>query len=450
MPRQGKSSLADSNPELAAQWHPSKNGHLTPSDVSSMSGQRVWWKCPEGEDHEWKARVADRQKGGCPCCVGRLIVPSNSLPTTHPELMREWHPTLNGELDPSKLGAGMTKKVWWKCPAGDDHEWEAPIIRRTRERQVGCPVCAGKKVVPSRSLATTHPDIADEWHATMNGSLTPDQILAGSTKKVWWQCSEGEDHYWRTSPNSRTNKNHAHPRGCPVCSGHEVRPSTSLAVRRPKWAKQWHPKKNGTLSPDEIYFHSRRKVWWQCEHNPLHEWRAVVEMRERGGCPFCTLTPQSKQELTITFELKRIFKDIDPKGYKTMINGKLTSIDIFIPSLSLAIEFDGKYWHKDKRHLDLVKTLKLTSFGIQVLRIREEPLQRIQDIDILSPLPWQPKLVTDRCLEFIKQKCELPSSAHKMIDAYLQQDELKGERARDRYIDAVLEERASRANPGHS
>ena len=168
-------------------------------------------------------------------------------------------------------------------------------------------------------------------------------------------------------------------------------------------------------------------------------------MRERGGCPFCTLTPQSKQELTITFELKRIFKDIDPQGYKTMINGKLTSIDIFIPSLSLAIEFDGKYWHKGKRHLDLVKTLKLTSSGIQVLRIREQPLQRIQDIDILSPLPWQPKLVTDRCLDFIKQNYQLASLTHKRIDAYLQQDELKGERARDRYIDAVLEEKAARS-----
>ena len=53
-----------------------------------------------------------------------------------------------------------------------------------------------------------------------------------------------------------------------------------------------------------------------------------------GNCPYCTLTPQSKQELIITFELKTIFKDINPKGYKTKIEGQIKAIDIFIPMLN--------------------------------------------------------------------------------------------------------------------
>ena len=120
------------------------------------------------------------------------------------------------------------------------------------------------------------------------------------------------------------------------------------------------------------------------------------------------------------------------------------SVDIYIPSLSLAIEFDGSYWHKGKRELDLVKTLKLEGQGLDVLRIREEPLQKVQDFDIVSPIKWQPKLVADRCLQFIKQRYKLPGSAAKKIDVYLRQEKLKGERARDRYIDGVLEEKASR------
>ena len=40
-------------------------------------------------------------------------------------------------------------------------------------------------------------------------------------------------------------------------------------------------------------------------------------INEEQDCPFCTLTPQSKQELTITFELMKLFKNIDPKGLKT-------------------------------------------------------------------------------------------------------------------------------------
>ena len=46
----------------------------------------------------------------------------------------------------------------------------------------------------------------------------------------------------------------------------------------------------------------------------------------------------------LTFELKHIFKDIDPKGYKTRVDGKLMSVDIYIPSLSLMYLFRNCFW----------------------------------------------------------------------------------------------------------
>lgn len=39
-------NLALKNAELAKEWLPNKNGDLAPSDVSLMSGKKVWWKCP--------------------------------------------------------------------------------------------------------------------------------------------------------------------------------------------------------------------------------------------------------------------------------------------------------------------------------------------------------------------------------------------------------------------
>ncbi|WP_179196082.1 zinc-ribbon domain-containing protein [Bacillus sp. OV166] len=47
-------SLANSNPEIAKQWHPHaiKNGQLTPYDVTSCSGKLVWWKCQCGNEFE--------------------------------------------------------------------------------------------------------------------------------------------------------------------------------------------------------------------------------------------------------------------------------------------------------------------------------------------------------------------------------------------------------------
>jgi hypothetical protein len=46
------------NPGLAAQWHPVKNGDLTPEDVTPGSKKKVWWLCEKG--HEWQARMSVR------------------------------------------------------------------------------------------------------------------------------------------------------------------------------------------------------------------------------------------------------------------------------------------------------------------------------------------------------------------------------------------------------
>lgn len=57
-------SLAEVAPEMAAQWHPTRNGDLGPLDVPAGSHVDVWWMCEIG--HEWRSRVAGRvrRRGG--------------------------------------------------------------------------------------------------------------------------------------------------------------------------------------------------------------------------------------------------------------------------------------------------------------------------------------------------------------------------------------------------
>jgi len=62
-----KYSLQISNPILAKEWHPAKNGDLTPKDVTQGSGKKVWWRCSKG--HEWISTVNNRSKGNdCSAC----------------------------------------------------------------------------------------------------------------------------------------------------------------------------------------------------------------------------------------------------------------------------------------------------------------------------------------------------------------------------------------------
>ena len=51
-------ALAVLCPEVAAMWHPTKNGDWTPHTISVASDEQVQWVCPAR--HEWAESVRDR------------------------------------------------------------------------------------------------------------------------------------------------------------------------------------------------------------------------------------------------------------------------------------------------------------------------------------------------------------------------------------------------------
>ena len=277
----GKNDLASQYPDVAAQWHPTKNGDVTPDQVLAGSHRKAWWICDHG--HEWQAIVKSRTRGtGCPVCSNRrLVVGENDLATTHPTLVKQWHPTKNGTLKPQDLMGGTRKKVWWQCEKG--HEWQAAVASRA-SNGVGCPVCAGKKIIPGENdLASSFPDVAAQWHPTKNDALTPQQVSSFSNRKVWWLCERG--HAYTASVSSRTT----YHSGCPYCAGRKVMVGfNDLATVEPLVAAQWHPTKNGTLTPQMVTIGSHKKVWWQCPEG--HVWKAVVHSRagkRKCNCPVC-------------------------------------------------------------------------------------------------------------------------------------------------------------------
>ncbi len=306
-------SLAQSHPEIAVEWHPTKNSNLTPNDVTAGSGKKVWWKCPEGLDHEWQARIASRQDQGCAICAGQKVTFSNCLATTNPELIKEWHPTKNGNLMPHDITAGSNRKVWWQCSKGLDHAWQAIIRSR---KNGGCSICLGRKVVPSNCLATTNPKLALEWHPTKNGNLTPNNVTGGSGKKVWWQCSKGSDHEWQAVVQSRKVQD------CAICAGKKVVRSNCLATTNPELAQEWHPIKNGDLTPNDVIAGTARRVWWQCSKGLDHEWQTRVVDRQRFGCAMC-----ARKKIVSSNSLATINPKLAQEWHASK-NGTLTPYDV--------------------------------------------------------------------------------------------------------------------------
>lgn len=286
-----KDNLKQTHPDLANEWHPTKNGTLTPEHLTFGSNKKVWWQCVHG--HEWEVSPNSRtaRPTGCPYCSGRrLLVGFNDLATTHPDLVAEWHPTKNGDLTPKDLTYGSGQTVWWQCQMTHcQHEWQDSINHRT-SLQKKCCRCQNqsfsessqRKSFESLALAVSHPDLATEWHPTKNGGLTPHDLTAKSVKKVWWMGACG--HEWETTVRYRSQRNSP----CPYCSNRRLLSGfNDLATKYPTFVNEWHPTKNGLQTPKNTLATATKVVWWKgvCGH----EWEATVEQRTRkkAGCPYC-------------------------------------------------------------------------------------------------------------------------------------------------------------------
>ncbi len=322
-PKASGGSLAERRPDLAAQWHPTKNGDLRPDLVVPGSGRRVFWRCGRNPSHEWPAKVADRAKkgNGCPICGGKMVTQDNCLRTLFPAIAAEWHSVENGSLSPDDVTAGSPRRVHWLCARG--HAWRTTIYNRTR-LGVACPLCRKMEKHPrpprrpDQSLAARRPDLAQQWHRGKNGDLTPEQVRSATERVVWWQCLRDPLHEWQSPIAQRRDH------GCPICAGHLVVQANSLAHLRPDLAAEWHPTKNGDLTPENITRASSKQVWWVCAGDPTHQWCAEVSSRTKGhGCPFCNKSPR----VTPTTSFLWLYPTIAMDWHSTK-NGELTPSDL--------------------------------------------------------------------------------------------------------------------------
>lgn len=299
-------------PHLVAQWHETKNVDLYPYEVSHGAARRIWWKCGEGPDHEWSTRAVDRTKRalGCPFCAGRRVSVTNALATKYRDVAREWHPTRNGALSPEDVTAHSHRRVWWRCRRDPRHQWQASIVNRTNSRAglhssqrrstgarpragTGCPLCSGHSVAWSTSLAALRPSIAAEWAPTLNGKLTPRDVTTGSPRRAWWRCRKDASHVWCATIANRARRKR--PAGCPFCSGRRVSATNNLATKHPAIAAEWHPTRNGNLTARDVTAGTKRLVWWRCSVDRSHVWRSSILNRTRPrGCRFCARRPRGK------------------------------------------------------------------------------------------------------------------------------------------------------------
>lgn len=291
------------------------------------------------------------------------------------DLLEDWDYARNDPLTPHDISKASNRKVWWKCHICG-HEWETMV--NNRYGGSGCRMCGYKRVSQSRrspkpgeSLLDKNPLLAQEWHPIKNKDVLPKDVPFKSNQKAWWLGKCG--HEWEAVVCGRTSGN-----GCPYCANLRVLVGyNDLETQLPDLAKEWHPTRNGELTPRSVVAKSNKKVWWKCSVCGK-EWQAVIAKRVIGqGCPVCAKGNNiSFPEKAIVYYLRKMGLDVAENYRSEWLDS--FELDIYLPELHVAVEYDGHAWHKNIRK-DMRKSDLCKQHGVELIRIREDRCPTIDD-----------------------------------------------------------------------
>ena len=178
----------------------------------------------------------------------------------------------------------------------------------------------------------------------------------GMTKKIEVECLVcGE--IWYPRPDHLMEGH-----GCPKCGGAKKKDNTEFLLQLKEI--------NNYIEVVETYTNCRNKLKCRCRACG-HEWKATPSKLLAGnGCPNCdSRNKTSFSEQAIFYYIK--IKYQDALGRFRLPDSNL-EFDIFIPSLKVAIEYDGVYWHRSKTDVEKKKYSMCKGEGITLIRIRED------------------------------------------------------------------------------
>ena len=186
------------------------------------------------------------------------------------------HALLSKLWDEKKNGAAVSvlvrsfRPAWWRCENGHS-------FQRSPRSMLSDPTCADCRRGPTtNSIAKARPSVIPLWNTEKNGALSPTTIDATHTGNTWWRCPKGHD--YQRSPLLMIRDS-----SCPVCAV----AAKSLAVVSPAAAAEWHPQRNGEITPSQVEADHMMNAWWRCPNG--HDYQATVRSRVRGSgkCPTC-------------------------------------------------------------------------------------------------------------------------------------------------------------------
>lgn len=367
---QGHNDLETVHPEIVNIWDYSKNED-TPSDVLPLSHKKRWWKLPTGDSVEKEIRIIVESL--------EKHINLTTLGTAYPEVFEIWDFDKNKQ-SPDDYLETSNEKVWVKGQNGETVLRDISYIKSRAKASRVSKIPEYQKVsIPNKTtepLQKTHPHIAKMWNTERN-NLSPLEVTAGQSKeKFWWVCPDTGTHYLR----SIRDQVKAGERS-PYMSGKVILPGyNDLATLRPEVIQAWSAENE--KQPNEITRFSDYRAILIDENGENFE-------RSAGGI---YLYGTERKEKGRSLREIEILEHISSSSSKTVIENDYSvletqEIDILVQEARLGFEYNGLYWHSDKRKLSpryhYDKWADALEAGYDLIHVWEDEFQYVKKQTLL-------------------------------------------------------------------
>lgn len=218
---------------------------------------------------------------------------------------------------------------------------------------------------------------------------------------------------------------HIQKMGCPICSKDKRLLNVDEFLER---AHVIHNNLYDYSSMEYIGFHTKIKII--CPEHGIFEQTPANHLQEHG-CKYCSYdSSSSKEELEVLNWVKEVYNGKIITNDRELLNGK--ELDIYIPDLKFAIEYNGLYWHtefKVGKTFHYEKTIECGKMGVSLFHLYSDDWRDKKDI-IKSMIKNRLNLIKNK---IFARKCVIKQIDKTLGKDFFNRNHLSGDVASTKY-----------------
>ena len=375
--------IKDRYPEIFLTLDKTKNIGIDIYSLTIGNSQLLWWNCPNSKcehPHTFQTFFETRLNGNCPFCSKSKVCFCYSI-SNDEKLSKEFHLTLNRNINPNEIWVNSSIPIFWKCSnhtSCNNHIWKTSCYMRTTEK-TECPYCANVKMCECSDTLANYPELLEELDTSVHLNLDPSKISIKLKKTFSWICKNHKScnlHKFETTVYNRIIKN----AGCPYCSNHRTCECNHIFCDE-VFKLEFDSIKNVDIDPYNITLGSGTNIWWSCSECKKSWESSPLKRNSTSLCPYCCKSTSKLEYNCKTILLKHNINFLIQQKLEKCSN-RVYDFKINYNNKNFIIELDGGQHFKkilffnitdekfeENKKIDILKNTNAINCGYNIIRI---------------------------------------------------------------------------------